>query len=87
MSAVSLLESREQYYIKAMNNNSMCVCLHVCLHVNVQGKDESCVYHQAMYYWCLRACVCMHCQDESYVSKVYGQAMCYWSLCICICTE
>ena len=34
------------------------MCLHVCLHVNVQGKDESYVYHQAMYYWCVCACMC-----------------------------
>lgn len=26
--------------------------------------------------------VCLHCQNESYVSKVYGQTMCYWSFCI-----
>ena len=49
--------------------------------MNVQGKDESCVYHQAMYYWCLRVCACtvkMRAMSPKCMAKPCATGLCVY---------
>lgn len=63
----------------------MRVCLHVCLHVNVQGKDESYMYHQTMYYWWLCACMCACTVKMRAMSPKCMAKPCATGLCVYIC--